>query len=256
MAFKDYFSQHSPDYAKYRPRYPDALFGYLASLCPSHQRAWDCGTGNGQAALSLTQCFRQVVATDASKAQLQQTIPHAQITYRVAPAEGSGLGEHSCDLVIVAQALHWFNITKFYLEAKRVLKLGGVLAVWCYELMRISPEIDQQVRYYYDTIVGDYWPAERRLIEQRYQTLPFPFDEVEPPAFSMRANWSFEQLMGYLNTWSATQRFLTQHQRNPLEDIQTELATAWGDLQMPRSVVWPIHLRVGRMQNSALHSSG
>lgn len=252
MAFKDYFSKHSPDYVKYRPRYPDALFVYLASLCPSHQQVWDCGTGNGQAALSLTACFRRVVATDASEAQLQQTVPHDQITYQRAPAEASGLSDRSCDLVIVAQALHWFDLTQFYLEAKRVLKSEGVLAVWCYELMQICPEVDQQVRHYYQSIVGDYWPAERQLIEQRYQTIVFPFAEIEPPAFSMTATWSFQQLVGYLNTWSATQRFLNQHQKNPLEQIQADLAIAWGDLSACCPVVWPIHLRVGRVQNSTL----
>lgn len=256
MAFKDYFSQHSSDYARYRPRYPDALFVYLASLCPSHRQAWDCATGNGQAALSLTQCFRRVVATDASEAQLQQTTPHNQITYRVAPAEASGLRDRSCDLVIVAQALHWFDITQFYLEASRVLKPEGILAVWCYELMQISPEIDQQVSNYYRSVVGNYWPAERRLIEQRYQTLDFPFAEIDTPPFSMTATWSFNQLVGYLKTWSATQRFLNQHQQNPLDQIIPDLAMAWGDLEASYPVVWPIHLRVGRVENSPHHSSG
>ncbi|MEM6423580.1 MAG: class I SAM-dependent methyltransferase [Cyanobacteria bacterium P01_H01_bin.119] len=248
MTFQDHFSNHSPAYSQYRPRYPDALFIYLASLCGDQQQAWDCATGNGQAALSLTQCFRRVVATDASEAQIQQAAPHPRVTYRVSPAANSGLGDRSCDLITVAQALHWFDRTKFYLEANRVLKANGILAVWCYQLIRTSPELDALVYHYYDAVLGEYWPPERRLIEAYYQTIDFPFEEIETPNFTMTTQWSLDHLLGYLNTWSATQRYIAQQGQNPLESMHTAFAEAWGKPDT-RSICWPLHLRVGKVHH-------
>ena len=72
MPFRDYFSSHSKEYAWHRPSYPESMFDYLASLAPGRELAWDCGTGNGQAALALTNNFQQVVATDASAAQVEK----------------------------------------------------------------------------------------------------------------------------------------------------------------------------------------
>ena len=76
MTFPDYFSDHAHRYEAYRPTYPDSLFAYLASLVPAHDLAWDCATGNGQAALGLTPHFRTIIATDASPGQIAQAHPH------------------------------------------------------------------------------------------------------------------------------------------------------------------------------------
>ena len=180
-SFKDHFSAHASAYARYRPRYPEALFAYLASLCPAHDLAWDCATGNGQAARSLTEHFARVVATDASADQLAHAAPHEQITYHVAPAAQSPLASHSADLVTVAQALHWLDLDAFYAEVRRVLKPGGVLAVWTYGLLRINPAVDAVIQRLYTDIVGAYWPPERRHVEDGYRALAFPFDAIEPP---------------------------------------------------------------------------
>ncbi|MFE4104937.1 class I SAM-dependent methyltransferase [Almyronema epifaneia] len=247
MGFKDHFSSQASDYAKYRPRYPDQLFLYLSTLCPEHMLAWDCGTGNGQAAVSLTPYFERVIATDASEAQLAQAIAHEQVLYQVATAENNGIASHTVDLVIAAQALHWFNHERFYAEVKRSLKPDGVIAVWCYALMQISPTIDRFVQHFYYKIIGPYWPTERQLIEDRYQTLSFPFKAIAAPAFQMEATWTFEQMLGYLNTWSATQRFLRRRQLHPVELIRDDLAQAWGDLDASKRVVWPLYLRLGKL---------
>jgi hypothetical protein len=54
MTFPDHFSDHADLYEAFRPAYPEALFAYLTSLVPAHDLAWDCATGNGQAAVALT----------------------------------------------------------------------------------------------------------------------------------------------------------------------------------------------------------
>jgi ubiquinone/menaquinone biosynthesis C-methylase UbiE len=220
------------------------LFRWLASIAPSNELAWDCATGNGQAAVELAQLFERVIATDGSENQLANAERHPRIEYRVATAEESGLESSSIDLITVAQALHWFDLEKFYLEVRRVLKPRGVIAATAYKLARVSPEIDAVVNRYYSEIVGRYWPAERRLVE-KFEELPFPFARIETPPFEMVADWNEEQLIGYLRTWSATQRFMAAEKRDPLEDVEGELRSAWGDRE--RRVVWPLIVRAGRV---------
>jgi ubiquinone/menaquinone biosynthesis C-methylase UbiE len=182
VSFKDHFSKQAEDYAKFRPRYPHELFEYLGTLAPSRQLAWDCGTGNGQAAIALAAVFDHVIATDASEKQIAKAQPHERVEYRVAPAEDSGIQSETLDLIMVAQALHWFDFNRFYAEATRVLKPNGVLAASAYNLLTIEPAIDEVVNRYYYEVVGPFWPPERKLIEQ-FADLPLPFHEMEPPSF-------------------------------------------------------------------------
>ena len=243
--FKDHFSGHAADYARFRPQYPDELFRYLAGAAPSQQLAWDCATGNGQAAVALAGTFERVIATDASAEQIANATPHPKVEYRVAPAEISGIEEGTVDLLTVAQALHWFDLDRFYAETRRVLKERGVIAVWAYNLLEITPSIDAVVSHYYDDVVDAYWPPERRLVE-KFGELPFPFEEIVAPQFEMRSEWNLEHLVGYLGTWSATQRFIAANQRDPLETIEGKLRSVWGDANQLRNVAWPLTLRVGR----------
>jgi SAM-dependent methyltransferase len=248
MNFKDYFSTQSLDYAKYRPRYPEELFAYISSLPAQRETAWDCATGNGQAALSLANFFEQVMATDGSQSQLDNAATHARVTYKQATAEESHIEPHSIDLVTVAQALHWFDLERFYAEVHRVLKPAGALAVWCYNLLEISPALDAVINRFYSDTVGPYWPPERKIIEDNYRSLSFPFDEVEPPSFNMTAQWNLLDLSGYFSTWSATQRFIAAHGHDPVPDLADELLPLWGEPHQAREVRWPLYMRVGTVQ--------
>jgi SAM-dependent methyltransferase len=244
MNFKDHFSKHAGDYARARPHYPPELFAYLASLCRERALAWDCGTGNGQAATSLAPHFEKIIATDASIEQLAQASRHPRIEYRQAPAEHSALPSGSSDLITVAQALHWFDIPAFFAEARRVLKKAGVLAAWSYELSRISPEVDAVIQHYYTDIIGPDWPPERRLVADGYRNIEFPFTEIPMPKFEMQLQWSCAEYLDYLYSWSATQRYLKRTGNNPLQLIYDELKSAWGD--EARLVAWPLNMRAGR----------
>jgi SAM-dependent methyltransferase len=242
-SFKDHFSKQAAEYAKFRPRYPEELFRWLGSIAPARELAWDCATGSGQAAIELVEVFERVIATDASAKQIANAEQHPRVEYRVATAENSGLESSSVDLITVAQALHWFDLENFYSEVRRVLKPRGVIAATAYKLATVSPDVDAVVNRYYSEIVGLYWPAERVLVE-KFEELPFPFEEIEAPAFEMVAEWNVEQLLGYLRTWSATQQFIAAEKRDPLEEIEEELREAWGD--EVRRVVWPLTVKVGR----------
>jgi ubiquinone/menaquinone biosynthesis C-methylase UbiE len=213
-------------------------------MAPSTQLAWDCATGNGQAAVELAEVFERVVATDASEKQIANAEQHSRVGYHVATAEESRLGPQSVDLVTVAQALHWFHLDRFYAEVRRVSKPRGIIAATTYKLARVTPAIDPIVNRYYSKIVGPYWPAERVLVE-KFEELPFAFSEMETPRFKMVAKWNVEQLLGYLRTWSATQRFMAAENRDPLEEVEGELRSAWG--REVRLVIWPLTVRVGRV---------
>jgi SAM-dependent methyltransferase len=258
MSFKDkdHFSGHADRYEEYRPTYPDALFAYLASLCSRHDLAWDCATGNGQAATALAAYFRNVVASDASQKQIDQAYACERVQYVVAPADASSLTDSSVDLVTVAQALHWFQLPRFYAEVARVARPDGVVAVWCYQLHVITPEIDAIVRHLYADIVGADWPPERRLVEEGYTTLDFPFAAVAAPPFHMTHSWDLDHLLGYLDSWSASQRYRIRVGHDPLDLINEDLAAAWGDPHENRTVTWPLHVRVGRVHGDTEVADG
>jgi len=243
--FKDHFSEQSADYARHRPRYPEALFAFLAGLTARHALAWDCATGNGQAAIALSAHFERVIATDASGAQIDAALAHPGVSYRVAPAEASGLDAHSIDLITVGQALHWFDHARFFAEARRVAAPGGILAAWCYELCEVSAACDAVVGTLYTDIVGDYWPPERRLIEARYADIEIPGTPLEAPRFAMRLDWSAADMLGYLRTWSACKRYQADRGDDPVARIEAELRAAWGDVLRP--VSWPLTVRVVRL---------
>ena len=245
--FADHFSGAAAEYARFRPRYPAALFSYLSALVPSEALAWDCATGSGQAAVALAAHLSRVVATDASAEQIAHAEPHPRVEYRVAAAERSGLDAASVELVTVAQALHWFDLPAFYAEVQRVLRPGGVLAVWCYGHMVLPSEaLQNALDRFYSVTVGPYWPPERSLVEAGYGSLPFPFVELAAPAFAMEMRTSLDGLLGYLGTWSATQRYIQATGRDPVPELGSEAAKHWGDPQAQRVVRWPLSLRVGR----------
>jgi ubiquinone/menaquinone biosynthesis C-methylase UbiE len=245
--FKDHFSRIAAQYARFRPRYPEELFEFLAATAPRRAVAWDCATGSGQAARGLATHFARVIATDASAAQLSRAHTHPRIEYVVAAAEQSGLAAKSADLVTAAQALHWLNPDDFYAEARRVLAPDGIIAVWTYGNVSLqSPDAERIVRTFYHDIVGPFWPPERRLVETAYRTLPFPFDEIAAPSFVMEAAWTLGLFTGYLRTWSATVRYVECHNSDPVENVEKQLREIWKDDNERHLFRWPLHLRVGR----------
>jgi SAM-dependent methyltransferase len=246
MKFEDHFSAQSMQYAQFRPRYPGAMYAYLASVAPGRALAWDCGTGNGQAAVGLAGHFERVHATDASADQIAHSIPHPKVDYRVEGAEQVSLESGSVDLVTVAQAVHWFDFDRFYAEVKRVLKTDGILAVWTYHLPKIFPGTDMALSRYYSEVLAGFWPERIRYLEERYRTLLFPFEETIPPPFEMKTDWDRNQLMGFLDSWSATQKYREQKGRHPLEEIWEELSSDWKDEAEKRTVRWALYFRIGR----------
>ncbi|WP_029036195.1 class I SAM-dependent methyltransferase [Salinimicrobium xinjiangense] len=240
---KDLFSSHSVDYSRYRPTYPAELFNFLQRLCESHERAWDCGTGNGQVAGELASIFEQVCATDISIKQLSQAVQKPNIKYTRQRAESTSFPDDHFNLVTIGQAAHWFDLDAFYSEVKRVLKKDAVIAIFGYALFRSNTETNEVIDHFYNKIVGPYWQPERRYLEENYQTIPFRFKEIPIPQFHLRQQWSFERLIGYLNTWSAVKSYEQENNENPVELIRNELYRSFGDIE---SVDFTIIGRIGR----------
>src|SRR5438045_5614495 len=248
MKCKDHFSGHAVAYAEFRPHYPSELFEYLASISPRHKLAWDCATGNGQAAVGLARHFDSVIANDASAQKIASAQPNDRISYRVAPAESSGIDSASADLILVGQALHRFDIERFFKEAKRVLKENGVLAISSYNVLQIDPEIDAIIWEFYRETTGPFWPPERELVETDFKDIKFPFAELSPLRFEMRARWNLHHLAGYLRTWSATQNFIAARGFDPVDSLVEELRALWKNPKQVREIKWPLLLRVGVLQ--------
>ncbi len=248
-SFKDHFSLQSSDYKKFRPAYPDQLYHLLAEIAPANETAWDCATGNGQAAIALSQLFQRVIATDASSNQLAHAITAPNIHYQQATAEHTQIDDSSIDLITVAQALHWFDIDAFYKEVRRVLKNDGIIAIWSYNLLSISHDINQIIYRLYAEILNDYWPAERRLIESNYRDIAFPFQHIAHPEFVMQAQWDLHELIGYIQTWSAVQNYFSAHHVSPIEPILSTLKSLWGNDKTSKTITWPLHLMLGRHHN-------
>lgn len=244
--FKDHFSSASDRYAAYRPDYPAALFAWLAEVSPANETAWDCATGNGQAAVGLVPHFHRVVATDASAEQIRHAAARPGVDYRVAPAESSGLADGSVGLVTVAQAAHWFDLPRFYAEVARVLQPGGVLALWGYGRLTLPGPLDPPLRHFYAETIGPWWPPERARIDDAYRGLEFPFAELEPPRFAIEVEWDLLRLLDYVSTWSAVRRYQAARGDDPLPTLMAELGPLWGKPTDVRRLAWPLFLRVGR----------
>lgn len=246
-SFKDHFSTQSSDYSKYRPEYPQELYDFILSEVKERKIALDCGTGNGQAAVILSQYFEKVYATDPSAEQIKNATQKSNIEYRIASAENSTLYEKSVDLITVAQALHWFDFDKFFGEVRRVSKPGAVLAVWSYENCFVSEAIDKVFLHFYNEILGNYWAYERKHVENAYLSIPFPFLEVKEKVFYMKKQWNLSNFMGYLSTWSAVQKYIKINGKNPLELVAADFEKAWINPTAVKEVSFPVTVKTGRI---------
>ncbi|MDP2823404.1 MAG: class I SAM-dependent methyltransferase [Sulfuritalea sp.] len=220
----------------------------MARQCATHELAWDCGTGNGQAARALAEHFGRIHATDLSAEQIAQAVPDPRIDYLAAPAEASGLPDRSCDIVTVAQALHWFCGDAFYAEVRRVLKPGGVFAAWTYTLLRGEPALNAIVEDFYRNTIGPWWPPERRWVDLGYRDMPFPFRDIATPEFEIRLDWTLADLLAYLRTWSATQRCIKETGGDPCTALGERLKNIWPNPETRKTIIWPIALRCGRLE--------
>jgi SAM-dependent methyltransferase len=239
------FSSRSDDYARFRPTYPEALFAWLADQCATTDTALDLAAGNGQASFPLTRYFRHVLACDASAEQLNAANDWPDVQRFVADAEHLPVQSGRLDLLVVAQALHWFATPDFFAQVRLALKPHGLFCAWCYSLLEVTPAVDALIQKLYSETLAGYWPAGRASVDAGYRDIQAPFAAIECPAFSLEADWEFAELVGYLRTWSAVKQWQKRHGQDPVAEIEAALSSAWGPADRRRPVRWPLHLLTG-----------
>ena len=254
--FKDHFSGHAAAYAEGRPTYPPALVDALADLCPETRLAADCGCGSGQFSRLLRHRFAHVVAMDASPQQIAHAAPHPGVTYRVAPAEQTGLEPASVDLLTAAQAAHWFDLPAFWREAGRIVRPGGVVALITYNLLRIHPALDAVLDVFHHQTLDPWWPPERHMVMEGYAGLDFPFQNLPFPPLTMSLEWNLPALLRYFGTWSAVQAAERATGVSPLPALAQQIAPLWGDPEIRRLISWPLAGRIGRVEASPAATAG
>lgn len=244
---KELFSNHSETYARYRPTYPQELFDYIFQFVEKKKHAWDCATGNGQAASVLADHFEKVEASDISEAQISHAVQKPNIQYHVCPAEQTPFADNSFDLITVATAYHWLNWKKFYEEATSVGKPNCVVAVWSYNIFSTEEErVNKIIDRFYKRITHPYWDYERKYVDDSYTTVEFDFDPLPAKDFEIRLNWNKEHFIGYLESWSAVQKFIQQNNSSPIDLIRKDLDTVWND-EETKPIHFPLFLRIGRI---------
>ena len=251
----DRFSGHADLYAQYRIDYPSELYDFVLSFTQNRQTAWDCATGNGQVASALAEFFEQVEATDISETQLILAVKKPTINYQISSAEQTPFADQTFDLITVAQALHWFDVSAFHQEVRRVARPGAVIAEWGYGLVQLGqsspdpsrsgPNPDSIMLDFYRNRIGPYWDPQRKYIDNAYATLPFPFADAQRAEFTVRRTWSLDRFLNYLRTWSAVRQYIHENEEDPISGLGVELAPVWGDGE--REVRFPVFLRVGRV---------
>lgn len=246
MSLKDNFSKNSDLYKQFRPNYPVALFEFIESKLASNVCAWDCGTGNGQIAKNLAPKFQTIFATDISQQQIENAETFANVDYSIQPAEKTNFPSSLFDLIIVGQAIHWFDFDSFYSEVNRTAKNNALLVVTGYGKLQVNNDIDAVIEILYTQILGDYWDKERKYIDENYTTIPFPFAEIGCPKFENSYQWSFEHLIGYLNTWSAVKHYIQRNTKNPIDLVYEQLQSVWKKDEI-KTVHFPLLLRMGRV---------
>jgi SAM-dependent methyltransferase len=242
--FSDHFSTIAKQYAAYRPTYPPKLVEILAALT-DHGVAWDVGCGNGQLAVVLAARFDRVIATDPSRAQIESAVAHPRVEYRCVSAEQSGLADASVDLIVAAQAAHWFDWPRFAAEAARIAKPGALIALVSYGIVLVDGAAGREIAHYYRDVVGKYWPKGREHVENGYRDLAMPWPSVPAPQLEMSHEWTRDELVGYVSTWSATAKLVETEGVAKFEALREKLAATWPDDER-RTIRWPLTLRFAR----------
>ncbi|KAG8367838.1 hypothetical protein BUALT_Bualt16G0114300 [Buddleja alternifolia] len=259
------FIKQAKQYSVGRPSYPQELFNFIASKTPSHDLAWDVGTGSGQAAQALANIYKNVIATDTSPKQLEFAPKLPNIKYQCTSPNISmsdlqhDIGSQSSfDLVTIAQAMHWFDLPTFYQQVKWILKKpNGVIAAWCYTVPEVNTHVDSLFQKFYTINAGPYWESPRELVDKKYETIDFPFEPVDelehngPFRFDSEKVMDVEDYFTYLRSWSAYQTAKEKGVELLTDNVIQDFKRVWNETgKIEKIVTFPIYLRIGKVGSS------
>ncbi|MCL7743343.1 class I SAM-dependent methyltransferase [Guyparkeria hydrothermalis] len=243
----NHFESGGNAYARHRPDYPSELVDTLSAACRGNVLAVDVGSGTGQLTATLTNHFERVIGIDPSINQLRNAVQHPRIEYRQGPAEALPVADDSADLVVTAQAAHWFDLDRFYSETRRILRPGGAVALVSYGVPYIESGANSAFQRFYWQELPAFWPKERHHVETGYADLPFPFEEFDTPKLYIRKAWNLSDFLGYLDTWSAKKRAVALGHENLFKSFAETLQRDWGEPDVAHGIVWPLTVRAGRV---------
>lgn len=241
-----FFEGSGKNYASYRPTYPPELGKTLAALGGGNEYALDVGCGNGQLTRLLGHHFRQVTGTDPSASQLRHAIPAPNVEYRQQAAEAIDLHGASADLIVAAQAAHWFDLERFYACVRRVGNADAALALVSYGVPYLGDPVNQVFRRGYWDDLHEFWPKEREHVETAYAKLDFPFSPIAVPSIEYRKTLTREQFTGYITTWSAYEVARERGHLDRFEAFFGQLEDVWDDSDT-QEITWPITIKAGRI---------
>ncbi|MBG6028307.1 class I SAM-dependent methyltransferase [Proteus mirabilis] len=247
LNMRNWFTAGGENYARYRPVYPDKLASYLASIAPDRNCALDVGCGTGQLTRQLARYFAFVKGVDPSANQLSNAEVVPGVSYECSPAESLPLQPSGYSLITAAQAAHWFKLSDFYSEVRRVAAPDAVIALISYGVLQLDDALNERFRHFYYDQIFSYWPAERQLVDNGYNSIDFPFNELASPRITIELDWDFEAFAGYISTWSAVVRALEAGEEKMLREFCEDMAELWGDISVTRTVTWPLNMRAGRI---------
>lgn len=212
--------------------------------------------------LQLADIFNKVVATDSSQEQLSHATQLPNIHYHRFP---STISTHdiecylaqrgTVDLVTVAEAIHWFDLSVFYDRVNFALRPShGVLAAWCYT----TPRVDERVDLVFSRLYKEcdpFWSKEKELVDQEYRTIEFPFDPVDgmkdtgPVEFVIEKPMDLDTYLTYVRSWSAYETAKDRGVELLTERTIGDFNSAWGgDVEVVKTARFPVFLRIGKVR--------
>ncbi|WP_132993590.1 class I SAM-dependent methyltransferase [Gordonia zhaorongruii] len=242
-----WFDTGADAYAQFRPTYPPEVAGIIAGLAPDREVAVDIGCGSGQFTSLLASEFARVIGVDSSAAQLDGAKGAPNVAYVAGSAEEVRCGDGVASLVTVAQAAHWFDLPAFYSEARRIARQGAVLALLTYGPAQLEDSLAPCFEQFYRDGIRRYWPPERIHVDNGYADLYFPFDRIEVTVPSIGKDWTLDEFIGYLGTWSAARRARDAGESGLLDDLRSQLEPEWGAGK--RRVEFALTVLAGRLDD-------
>ena len=130
---------------------------------------------------------------------------------------------------------------------RRLLTPGVVIALRLYDHCRINIELDVLSREYSEKTVVEYWPIENRKAWNFEESVDFPFERIKTPEFLLKVNWSLDEYLKYLYTWSSTQNYISKTGKDPIKVIYNRFRKLWKNENEKKEIIWKLVMKVGRV---------
>lgn len=210
---------------------PAEFLQWLAALPIRRDLCVECGAGRAEMSALLNPIFNRVVAVDTAPPSAERL----HIPVLTAQAEALPFSDSSVDLLFSMQAAHQFDLRKHADEAQRVLRPGGVFAIFAWG----EVDLPHRAKHAYAPVleaISPYWEAERDWVVGGYQGFTFPGLCIDLPRFHLTKWLTPEGLETEMASWSAIQSALA----SDIEFPEPRFASSGLDETTAFPCRWPI----------------